>query len=294
MEEQHMATVEGKVAVITGAGGAHSIGRATARLFAEKGAKVVLADIDEAALRETVKELADKGYDVLGVPTDVARLASVQALADTVWGHYGQVDIAFLNAGIDAAGTLFDDAMDEWHRVFDVNFFGILHGIKAFAPRMIAQGTPGDIIGTTSGAGTIGVQYQTAAYATSKSAVCTLVECLYGQLRDLGSLIRVHVMMPRLARSGLAGNPAFMEFVQQGLVKGGVPAVLAEPEEVAVTALEAVERGSFWAHHDHEADQRLSGGRFASVIDWEHQVIRDRAEAIIGRTAPDSYLWGLR
>jgi hypothetical protein len=70
--------------------------------------------------------------------------------------------------------------------------------------------------------------------------------------------------------------------------------VLAEPEEVAMTVLEAVESGSFWARRDHEADRRLSDGRFATVIDWEHEVIRSRAEAVVRRTAPDSYLWGMR
>lgn len=283
-----------KVAVITGAGGARSIGRATAQLFAERGARVVLADINEAALEQAVKELAGQGHDVLGVPADVASLTSVEALASTAWDHYGRVDIAFLNAGIPGGGSLFDDAMDEWRRVFDINFFGVLNGIKAFAPRMIAQGGPGDIIGTTSGAGAIGVNYQTPAYSTAKQAVCTLMECLYGQLRDLGSPIRAHVVFPPLTRTGLAGDPAIMNYVQQGLEKGGVTAVLAEPEEVAVTVLEAVESGSFWAHHDHEADERLSGGRFAGDIDWQDQVIRDRAEAIISRTAPDPYLWGMR
>ena len=138
------------------------------------------------------------------------------------------------------------------------------------------------------------MNYQTPAYSTAKQAVCTLMECLYGQLRDQGSPIRAHVVFPPLTRTGLAGDPAVMSLVQQGLASGGVTAVLAEPEEVAVTVLEAVQSGSFWAHHGHEADERLSGGRFAGDIDWQDQVIRDRAEAIIGRTAPDPYLWGMR
>lgn len=288
------SSVDGKVAVITGSGGARSIGRATAQLLAQNGAKVVLADINEEALAETAKELAGHGHDVHPVPADVASMESVKALADAAWEHYGRVDIAFFNAGVGGVGPLFDDAMEEWNRVFGINFFGVLHGIKAFAKRMIDQGGPGHILGTTSGAGACGVQYQTPAYAASKAAVISLLESLYGQLRDLGSPIQVHAVFPPLTRSGLAGDPSFMEFVQQGLEKGGVPAVLAEPEEVAVTVLEAIESGSFWAHHDHEADQRLSGGRYAPVIDWEDQVLRERAAAMINRTAPDSYLWGMR
>jgi NAD(P)-dependent dehydrogenase (short-subunit alcohol dehydrogenase family) len=286
--------VDGKVAVITGAGGPRSIGRATAALFASRGAKVVLADINQAALGQAVRDLMAEGHDVIGVPADVAKFESVKALADAAWEHYGKVDIAFLNAGVGGIGPLFDDQLDEWNRVFGINCFGVLHGIKAFAPRMIEQGTPGHILGTTSGAGAAGTQYQTPAYAASKAAVISLLESLYGQLRDLGSPIRAHAVFPPLTRSGLAGDPAFMEFVQQGLAKGGVPAVLAEPEEVAVTVLEAIETGSFFAHHGHAADQRLSGGRYAAVIDWEDQVIRDRADALINRTAPDSYLWGMK
>jgi NAD(P)-dependent dehydrogenase (short-subunit alcohol dehydrogenase family) len=289
-----VASIAGKVAVITGSGGPRSIGRATARLFAERGARIVLADVNEATLAETVKDLAGQGHDVLGVPTDVASFSSVQSLAEAAWSHYGRVDIAFLNAGIGGVGTLFDDSLDEWRKVYDINFFGILHGIKAFAPRMIEQGGPGDIIGTTSGAGAVGVNYQTPAYSTAKQAVCTLMECLYGQLRDLGSPIRAHAVFPPLTRTNLAGDPSVMDWVRQSLTNGGVTAVMAEPEEVAVTVLEAVETGSFWAHHDHEADERLAGGRFAADIDWQDQVIRDRADAIINRTAPDPYLWGGR
>jgi hypothetical protein len=84
-----------------------------------------------------------------------------------------------------------------------------------------------------------------------------------------------------------------MGMVQRGRQSYGVTAVLAEPEEVAVTALEAVRSGNFWAHHDHDADQRLTAGRFEADIDWQDEIIRKRAEAIINRTAPDPYLWGM-
>jgi NAD(P)-dependent dehydrogenase (short-subunit alcohol dehydrogenase family) len=85
-----MATVEGKIAVITGSGGSLSIGRATARLFAQRGAKVVLAHINEIAVKQTVKDLAGEAHDVRGVPTDVASFALVQALADAAWDHYSR------------------------------------------------------------------------------------------------------------------------------------------------------------------------------------------------------------
>jgi NAD(P)-dependent dehydrogenase (short-subunit alcohol dehydrogenase family) len=286
--------LKGKVAVITGSGGQHGIGRATASRLAQEGARLVLADVNEAALDATVAELREAGHDVLGVPTDVSDLAAVKALADAAWDHYGQVDIAFLNAGVGGGGSLFDDDMANWNRVMGINFFGVLHGIKAFAPRMVAQGTPGHILATSSGSGVVGVMYQTPSYSTAKSAVCTLMECLYAQLRDQGSQVRAHVVLPPLTQTGLAGDPTFMPHVQQGLQNGGVVTVLAQPSEVAETVVEAIVADRFWAYHDHEADARLTSGRFAEDIAWQDDMIGKRAQSMIGRTAPDPYLWGMR
>ena len=289
-----MQDLNGKVAVITGSGGSRSIGRASARRFAQEGIRLVLADINEPALEATVADFAAEGFDVLGVPTDVADFDSVKHLADAAWDHYGQVDIAWFNAGIGGGGTLLDDDMSDWNRVIGINFLGILHGIKAFAPRMTAQGTPGHILGTSSGSGVSGTMYQTPSYSTMKAAVLTLMECLYGQLRDLGSPVKAHVVLPPLTQTGLAGDPSFMPMVQQGLENGGVVTVLAQPEEVADTVLEAIRADRFFATLDHEADERRLGGRFAKDLDWQNDIIQKRADALIGRTAPDPYLWGMK
>ena len=286
-----MDDFEGKVAVITGSGGRHGIGRATATLLAGEGCKIVLSDIDDTALKATAEELSGAGHDVTAVHTDVADYDSVRHLADSAYDHYGRVDILFLNAGISGVGTLLDDDLAEWQRAYKVNFFGILHGIKAFVPRMNAQGTPAHVLGTSSGSGVVGVCYPTPAYSSSKQAVCTLLECLYGQLRDLGSAIDVHVVLPPLTKTNIAGDPDMMGFVQEALRKGGVPVGLAEPSDVAATVVEAIRSGSFWVFNDHAADQRLTGGRFASQIDWEQQIFRNRAASFIEKTAPDSYLY---
>ena len=191
-------------------------GAPTGTLLAENGVKVVLADLNKEALDKTVEELTGKGHDVIGVPTDVADLSSMQNLANQAFDHYGKVDIAFLNAGIGGGGNLFDDEMDSWNRVIAVNFLGVLHGIKAFVPRMIAQGTHGHVLATSSGAGTTGTMYTGAGYATTKAAVCSLMECLYGQLRDQGADIQATVVFPPLARTNLAGDPAIMDMVGEG------------------------------------------------------------------------------
>jgi NAD(P)-dependent dehydrogenase (short-subunit alcohol dehydrogenase family) len=283
----------GNVAVITGGGSSAGIGRATGRLLAQQGCQVVLSDVDATALEATVGSLRAEGLDVTGIVADVSDQSSMRALADQIFSQFGRVDIAFLNAGVGYAGSYFDDDVEAWHQAYGVNIFGVLHGIKAFVPRMVAQGSIGDILATTSGSGAIGVMYQTPAYSSSKAAVLTLMEGLYATLRDQNSLIRVHAVFPPLTRTNLGGDPSVMDFVQQGLESYGVATVLAEPEEVAMTVLEALRSGSFWAHHDHDADTRLTSGRFQADIAWQDDIIRKRAAAIIERTAPDPYLWGL-
>jgi NAD(P)-dependent dehydrogenase (short-subunit alcohol dehydrogenase family) len=285
--------LRGNVAVITGGGSPRGIGAATGRLLAQQGCRVVLSDVNAVTLEATVASLRAEDLDVTGIAADVSDFSSMRALADRAFTEFEHIDIAFLNAGIGSGGGYFDDDIDAWHQAYGVNFFGVLHGIKAFVPRMVAQGTPGDVLGTTSGSGTVGVMYQTPAYSTSKAAVLTLMEGLYATLRDQKSAIRVHAVFPPLTKTNLAGDPSVMGMVQQGLESYGVAAVLAEPEEVAVTVFEALQSGNFWAHHDHDADKRLSGGRFGADIDWQDETIRKRAEAIINRTAPDPYLWGL-
>jgi NAD(P)-dependent dehydrogenase (short-subunit alcohol dehydrogenase family) len=285
--------LKGKVAVITGGGSPRGIGRATGKLLAQNGCQVVLADLNELTLKTTVDDLAAEGLDVTGIPVDVADAASMQGLADGVFDRFGQVDIAFFNAGIGSGAKLLGDDLEQWQRVIDVNVYGVLHGIKAFAPRMIEQGTPGHLLATSSGAGVVGVEYQSASYAMTKSAVCTLMEGLYGQLRDMGSSIRATVVLPSLTRSNLAGDPNTMTFVEQGLRAAGVSVTLAEPEQVAVTVLEAIQNDSFWAHHDREADQRLYDGAYTADIAWQEGILRNRLDALVNRTDPDGYLWGM-
>ena len=287
-----MDGLAGQVAVITGGGSERGIGRATGALLAQKSARVVLAELDEDALGRTVAELADNGHDVIGGAADVAGLSSMQNLAERAFDHFGQVDIAFLNAGIADTGQLFDDEMDSWNRVIGVNFLGVLHGIKAFVPRMIAQGTHGHVLATSSGAGTTGAMYTGSGYATAKAAVCTLTECLYGQLRDAGADLQATVVLPPLARTNLSGDPAIMDQGAAGLASSGVPGVLAEPEEVAQLVLESIENDTFWAHPTREQDARLFSGKFKELIDWKIGLVDARAHALKSGTRPDLYLWG--
>ncbi len=148
------------------------------------------------------------------------------------------------------------------------------------------------MLATSSGAGVNGTMYTSASYATTKQAVCTLMECLYGQLRDMQADIQATVVLPPLARTNLAGDPATMAYVEQGLQGAGVPAVLVEPEEVARMVLAAIREDSFWAHPTHAQDAAMFGGRLKEMTDWQDEMNRAEAAALINRTPPDPYLWG--
>ena len=287
-----MDDLAGKVAVITGGGSEFGIGRATGKLLAEHGMKLALADINADALEQTVKDLTGQGFEVIGIPTDVSDFASMQNLAAETYQAYGKANVVFLNAGIGGGGSLFDDDMSGWDRVIGINFLGVLHGIKAFVPRMIESGEPGHVLATSSGAGTTGVMYTGPGYAVTKQAVLTLMECLYGQLRDQGVDIKASTVFPPLTRTNLAGTPEVMDMVVSGLASSGIPAVAGEPDEVALVVLDAIQSGSFWAHQTVEQDERQTEGRMKPMILWEDEIVRAQADSKINRTAPDPYLWG--
>lgn len=179
----------GQVAVVTGA--ANGIGRAVAQALRARGIRVVLADIDSDAVAKAAAEL---GPDTLAVPTDVADPTQVQRLADTTLGHFGRVDLVFNNAGMGVGGPIWLVEPDDWQRVWSVNVQGVVNGIRAFVPHLIAAGQ-GHIVNTSSLAG-VSIGLFNAPYTASKHAVVSLTEALHGELGILSPGIGVTVVCP--------------------------------------------------------------------------------------------------
>lgn len=198
----------GRVAVVTG--GAGGIGRALGERFAQEGMKVVLADLFPEPLDEAVAELRDAGHDVTGVVTDVTDFASVTRLRDQVHDTYGTVHVLCNNAGVGAGaeGKMWEHTLNDWGWGLSVNLWGMIHGLKAFVPAMLEAGDEGHIVNTSSGNGGVAPMPSTAIYATTKAAVTTLTEVLYGQLRSVDSRIGVSVLFPgpKVLRTGLLGS----------------------------------------------------------------------------------------
>jgi NAD(P)-dependent dehydrogenase (short-subunit alcohol dehydrogenase family) len=186
-----LTSLKDRIAVVTG--GASGIGRALALLFAREGAHVVVADLDEAGMAETVAGVVQAGRRGLAVKTDVSHLADVQALADRAFAELGAVHVVCNNAGVALWGGLESVSHQDWEWAMGVNLWGVIHGVEAFVPRMVAQKQPGHVVNTASMAGLIASQ-GLGVYNTTKYAVVGLAETLQKDLR--GHDIGVSVLCP--------------------------------------------------------------------------------------------------
>jgi NAD(P)-dependent dehydrogenase (short-subunit alcohol dehydrogenase family) len=235
-----------RVAVVTG--GASGIGRALTLALAREGARVVVADLDEPAMEGVVREARSHGVDALAVRTDVTDLLQVQALADRAWTTFGGVHVLCNNAGVAAWGGLEKATHHDWQWVLGVNLWGVIHGIEAFVPRMIAGGQRGHIVNTASMAGLIASQ-GLGVYNTSKYAVVGLSETLAKDLKAYG--IGVSVLCPMgvetRIRESERSRPAALRN-EGGAVEPAVELIgrYLAPATVADMVLDAIRRGELY------------------------------------------------
>ena len=244
-----MDDFNGKVAVITGAGS--GIGRSLVEGFVAEGATVVAADIDLASAEDTA---AGAGPAAHAAQVDVADPDSVLALADSCFATHGQVDVLINNAGVFQGGLMWKRSFDDFRWNIDVNVFGILHAVKAFVPRMIAQDTEGHIVNTASVAAYV-AGAASSPYVVSKCAAFSVSECLALDLAAVGSKIKASVLTP----SSIDTNIAHTAKVRQGrygtdespdgqAVREGLAAMTGTgiaPAEVVEPVLNGIRTGEF-------------------------------------------------
>lgn len=194
-----MQQLDGRVAVITGA--ASGIGLAMARRFAAAGMKLVLADIEAAALERALAPLKANGAKAIAVTTDVADAESVDRLANAAYDAFGAVHLLCNNAGVAApalAQPAWETRLTDWHWIMGVNLMGVVHGLHSFVPRMLAGGDEGHIVNTASVAGLL---TGSGPYFASKHGVTCLTESLYKDLVAAGAKLSASVLCPGLIRT---------------------------------------------------------------------------------------------
>jgi NAD(P)-dependent dehydrogenase (short-subunit alcohol dehydrogenase family) len=239
----------GKVAVVTGA--ASGIGAALAQGFAREGMRVLAADIDLAGVEKTVASI---GADALASRVDVASAASVGELADEAFDAFGQVDLLVNNAGVFQGGFCWERSLEDWDWTLGVNVYGIIHGIRSFVPRMIAQGTDGHVVSTASVAAFVGGA-TSGPYVVSKCAAFALAESLAYDLEAVESRIGSSVLTPSTFDTGIAHTArvrpdrfgtddkpdakGVAEMLAQKIATGRPPSDIVEP------VLEAIRTNTF-------------------------------------------------
>ena len=233
----HPALTPGRTAVVTGA--ASGIGLAAAKSFAELGLNVCLADLPGAALDEASHAVGaiatSAGARALAIPTDVARMEAVQKLHDTARREFGEIGVLMNNAAINGGAGPWEK-YDVWRRTLDVNLWGVINGVHAFAPAMIAQGGPAAIVNTGSKQG-ITMPPGNTVYNLAKSGVKALTEAMAHELRNLpGCRVTAHLLIPGFTFTGITAASGQRE----------KPPAAWTAEQVVEFMLAALARGDFY------------------------------------------------
>ena len=245
----HPALAPGNVAVITG--GADGIGLAAARYFGSLGMAVCIADIDADKLQAAAAELGE----VLSIPTDVSDRADVERLRDGAYERFGRVDVLMNNAGVAARSSSWGE-YDAWRSIIDTNLWGVINGIHAFVPAMVAQATPGLGINTGSKQG-ITTPPGNPAYNVSKAGVKADTEALQHELRNTeGCRVSAHLLVPGFAYTGMIRS--FLPEKPDGAWT---------PEQVVAFLAESLARGDFYILcPDNDVSRETDNKRMAWAI----------------------------
>src|SRR3954447_25129366 len=268
-----MMELTGRVAVVTG--GASGIGRALARALLAEEVRVVVADVEDAALDATVADLAGLG-EIHGVRCDVSDADAVEHLARWTIDELGGVHIVCNNAGVSGAGGYASRIpLEQWEWVLGVNLWGVLHGVRAFLPHLIAQGE-GHVVNTASIMGLV-PSPMSAPYTVSKYGVVALSEALQLELARFRD-VNVSVLCPSWVATNIADAernrpdrwwgdgsdarpPDLTERVRDALAERGAP-----PDEIAALAVDAIRQNRFYVLN-HDGNDRLVRHRAAAILD---------------------------
>jgi NAD(P)-dependent dehydrogenase (short-subunit alcohol dehydrogenase family) len=223
--------------VITGAGS--GFGRALAMALAPRGARLVLCDINEASVADTVKMvLAAGAKDARGQKCDVSKLEDIEALAKAC---QGPIDLVVNNAGVSSGGRIGEAPISDWRWTIEIDLFGVIYGCHVFVPLLRRQGH-GHVLNVASAAGLLAAPNM-GAYNVSKAGVVSLSETLAAEL--CGTKVGVTVLCPTFFQTDIAKSGRFVDLKTKGVAERLV-AKGKTAESIAKAALRSVERGELY------------------------------------------------
>jgi NAD(P)-dependent dehydrogenase (short-subunit alcohol dehydrogenase family) len=244
-----------RAAVVTGA--ASGIGLALVERFAAEGMKVVMADIEAPALAEAAAAVRRTGAAVVATEVDVSRPDHVERLARETYDAFGAAHVLCNNAGVAVIGAVHECSLADWQWVINVNLWGVIHGVRAFVPRMLAGGDEGHIVNTASMAGLTTAPFM-SVYDVTKHGVVALSEAMYKEFAATGAPLGVSVVCPGLIdtnimRSARNRPAALAEEGKAGPQAQAFGQALAErlssgypPSEVAEQVFQGIRDGRFY------------------------------------------------
>ena len=247
-----MKMLEGRIAAVTGA--ASGLGRAMALAFAGEGMHAALADIDEPGLKSTLNEVQGRGVRAFAMRVDVSRYQEVESFCSKAIAQFGATHVVCNNAGVSPLGAVWENTLADWQWILGVNLWGVIHGVRAFVPGLLAQGE-GHVVNTASVAGLISPPGM-GAYNVTKHAVVALSESLYHDLRLRGSPVGVSVLCPAYVPTGIADcernrprellNPAKKPSKEEAMLKKAVASGKLSADDVARAVVAAVKEERFY------------------------------------------------
>jgi NAD(P)-dependent dehydrogenase (short-subunit alcohol dehydrogenase family) len=281
-----MNNFKDKLAVVTG--GASGVGYAIGEALAKEGAKVILTDIESKSLEESAARLSNNSLNVHFKVADVSSPVSMTELANWCDKEHGPVHLLFNNAGVAPAELLpiWETKPNDWQWAYGVNVMGVLHGIQAFVPGMLAHGQEARVINTCSGNGAFINLPSTPIYTSSKASVSSISEVLKLQLEQAEANVKVSILFPgphtvrtklfsaeRNRPEELARDPnapehpiSSVEDMVEMMSNMGIDIETTEPEEVALFCLEQIKAGNYWINPENEKSEQAFKDRVESII----------------------------
>jgi len=274
----------GGVAVITGAGS--GIGSGLARHAGSIGMTVVVADINGDAAEKVAAEIRSSGGKAESFLVDVSRPEELDRLADDVFARHGSVRLLINNAGIETIGFVWEISAERWEKTLGVNLHGMIHGVRAFVPKMLEQG--GECwIANLASIGSFGIMPSQTAYILSKHAAQSFSECLYLEMQVKGAPIHVSSIIPGSVKTGIfdpqhgQGESDFGSRQRQ-IMHEMMYAYGMELPEASRVIFEGLARGDFWISTQPDMTRAMIDGRIAFFQSGAPPVLAGEAAAILG------------